>query len=200
MAQAIILIVAAIVLIVLFVWILRARTGAADHLDTSATAVGAVAEAARNIAEEAAHKIEHALKDDEKAPAVPSTQEDSAILAADQPVPANIAALSPEPAPFAESTPVVSPAPATIVTDGADNLRLLKGVGPKLAALLTQLGITRFDQIAAWTDADVARIDPQLGNFKGRIVRDSWIEQARYLAANDIAGFEAKFGKLDGAH
>ena len=78
-----------------------------------------------------------------------------------------------------------------------DNLRLLKGVGPKLAALLTQLGITRFDQIASWTEADIATVDAHLGTFKGRIVRDNWVEQASYLARGDTAGFEAKFGRLD---
>lgn len=196
MGQAIILIVAAVVLIVLLVWILRSRTGAADHLDTSATAVGAVAEAARNIAEEAAHKIENAFKDDDKAAAADTpSQESSAVLAADLTVPASIS----EPDPLTSAPAKASPTPTTTLADGSDNLRQLKGVGPKLAALLTELGITRFDQIAAWTDADIARIDPQLGNFKGRIVRDSWIEQARYLAANDVAGFEAKFGKLDHA-
>ena len=35
-----------------------------------------------------------------------------------------------------------------------------------------------------------------MGAFKGRITRDRWVEQARYLAAGDIAGFEVTFGKL----
>lgn len=78
----------------------------------------------------------------------------------------------------------------------ADTLTRMKGVGPKVAALLNGLGVTRFDQIAAWTGADVARFDAQLGAFKGRIERDQWIEQARLLAAGDTAGYEAKFGKL----
>jgi predicted flap endonuclease-1-like 5' DNA nuclease len=77
-----------------------------------------------------------------------------------------------------------------------DDLRKLKGVGPKLNGLLTDLGITRYDQIAAWTAADIAEVDRHLGTFKGRITRDSWVEQAGYLARNDVAGFEAKFGKL----
>ncbi|MBJ7445220.1 MAG: hypothetical protein JHD32_13130, partial [Sphingobium sp.] len=46
------------------------------------------------------------------------------------------------------------------------------------------------------TDTDLAAIDSRLGNFKGRPVRDQWIDQAKYLAAGDIAGFEAKYGKL----
>ena len=37
-----------------------------------------------------------------------------------------------------------------------------------------------------------------LGTFKGRPSRDNWVEQAKYLAAGDTTGFEAKFGKLDG--
>ncbi len=77
-----------------------------------------------------------------------------------------------------------------------DDLRKIKGIGPKLNTLLGELGVARYDQIAAWTSADVAEIDPYLGTFKGRIERDGWIEQAGFLARGDIAGFEAKFGKL----
>ena len=78
----------------------------------------------------------------------------------------------------------------------ADDLTRIKGLGPKIATLLRGLGITRFDQIAAWSEADVARIDPQLGTFQGRIARDNWIEQARYLSAGDVSGFESRFGKV----
>ena len=78
----------------------------------------------------------------------------------------------------------------------ADDLTVLKGLGPKAAAQLGTLGITRYAQIAAWSDADAAAVDARMGAFKGRIARDKWVEQARYLAAQDRAGFEAKFGKL----
>lgn len=77
-----------------------------------------------------------------------------------------------------------------------DDLTRIKGLGPKLAATLAELGVTRFDQIAGWTDADIDRIDAQLGRFQGRIRRDSWVEQACFLAAGDAAGFEAKFGAV----
>ena len=77
-----------------------------------------------------------------------------------------------------------------------DDLTRIKGLGPKIATLLRSLGVTRFDEIAAWSEADVVRIDPQLGAFQGRIARDNWIEQARYLSAGDVAGFEARFGKV----
>ena len=77
-----------------------------------------------------------------------------------------------------------------------DDLSRIKGVGPKLSALLASLGVTSFSQIAAWTAQDMATIDAQLGSFAGRPERDQWIEQARFLAAGDTAGYEGKFGKL----
>ena len=78
---------------------------------------------------------------------------------------------------------------------GGDDLLLIKGLGPKIAQQLAALGITRFSQIAAWDEADIDRIDAQLGRFQGRIRRDSWVEQARLLAAGDRAGFEDRFGR-----
>ena len=88
------------------------------------------------------------------------------------------------------------PPPPPASAAGADDLSRLKGVGPKLVALLGQLGVTSFAEIAGWSGADIDRIDAQLGTFAGRIRRDSWVEQAKFLAAEDAAGFEARFGKL----
>lgn len=79
---------------------------------------------------------------------------------------------------------------------GADDLTRLKGVGPKLAAQLNALGVSSFAQIAGWTDADITRIDDQLGRFKGRIRRDDWVGQAKLLEGGDTAAYEARFGKL----
>ncbi|WP_230281196.1 hypothetical protein [Croceicoccus sp. Ery15] len=77
-----------------------------------------------------------------------------------------------------------------------DDMTRIKGVGPKLAELLSSMGISRYDQIAAWSDADVQEIDAKMGRFSGRIERDDWRTQARYLASGDTAGYEEKFGKL----
>jgi predicted flap endonuclease-1-like 5' DNA nuclease len=101
-------------------------------------------------------------------------------------------------APVAAAPIPVSPAvTAASGTDaGQDDLLRLKGVGPKLNLLLIELGVTRYAQIAEWQDSDIAAIDSRLGNFKGRPVRDQWVDQAKYLAAGDIAGFEAKYGKI----
>ena len=78
----------------------------------------------------------------------------------------------------------------------ADDLVRLKGVGPKLVAILHERGITRFEQIAKLSSGQVEALDASLGAFRGRFDRDRIVEQADYLARGDIDGFEAKFGKL----
>ncbi|GAA5071857.1 NADH-quinone oxidoreductase subunit E [Roseibacterium beibuensis] len=65
---------------------------------------------------------------------------------------------------------------------GADDLKRISGVGPKLEGVLNELGFYHFDQIAAWTPEQIAWVDNRL-KFKGRIERDDWIAQARALAA-----------------
>jgi predicted flap endonuclease-1-like 5' DNA nuclease len=105
-----------------------------------------------------------------------------AVAPIEVPPPVEIEPVKPEPEALVEP---IHPIPA----GPADELTRMKGVGPKVAALLNGLGVTRFDQIAAWSDADVARVDAQLGAFKGRIARDQWVEQARLLAAGDTAGY-----------
>ena len=77
-----------------------------------------------------------------------------------------------------------------------DDLCRLKGVGPKFADALNELGFTRFEQLAHLTPTEVERLDGQLGAFRGRIIRDRIVEQADYLARGDTDGFEQKFGKL----
>lgn len=77
-----------------------------------------------------------------------------------------------------------------------DDLLQLKGVGPKLAAMLNERGITRFDQITKLSDGQIETIDASLGAFRGRFERDRIQEQAEYLARGDIGGYESKFGKL----
>lgn len=123
----------------------------------------------------------------------------AAKKAAAKPAPVEKAAIPEEPTvpPPPKAKPAAKPATKPAAAK-ADNLQLLKGVGPKLAVLLGGLGVTSFQQIADWTDADIARIDPQLGTFQGRIARDNIVDQAGYLARGDKAGFEAKYGALGG--
>ena len=70
---------------------------------------------------------------------------------------------------------------ATESASGAD-LKKLSGVGPALEKKLIAAGVTSLEQIAAWTEADVSKIDEEL-SFKGRIDREGWIAQAKDLTA-----------------
>ncbi|AGB70786.1 MULTISPECIES: 5' DNA nuclease [Rhizobium] len=76
----------------------------------------------------------------------------------------------------------VKPVPARgrKAAEKADDLKRISGVGPKLEQVLNGRGIKRFADIAAWSDADIERIDGELG-FEGRIRRDDWVGQAKEL-------------------
>lgn len=65
----------------------------------------------------------------------------------------------------------------------ADDLKRIKGVGPKLEKLCNSMGFYHFEQIANWTASDVAWVDENLEGFKGRVSRDEWVKQAKTLAA-----------------
>jgi predicted flap endonuclease-1-like 5' DNA nuclease len=75
----------------------------------------------------------------------------------------------------------------------ADNLQRISGIGPKNESILHNLGFFHFDQIAAWTESQVAWVDEHL-RFGGRIKREEWIKQAGLLSE----GKEAEFTKLYG--
>lgn len=75
-----------------------------------------------------------------------------------------------------------------------DDLKLIKGVGPKLEAMLNRMGIFHFDQVAGWTGAELAWVDDNLEGFKGRASRDAWVAQARILAAGGSTEFSGRNG------
>lgn len=62
-----------------------------------------------------------------------------------------------------------------------DNLKRIKGIGPKLENMLNDLGIYQFEQIAMFTLKDLAWVDDNLSAFKGRAKRDNWVAQAASL-------------------
>lgn len=74
----------------------------------------------------------------------------------------------------------------------ADDLKQIKGVGPKLEKLCNSLGFWHFDQVAAWTADEVAWVDANLMGFKGRVSRDEWVEQARILASGGATEFSKR--------
>ncbi len=87
-------------------------------------------------------------------------------------------------APAADARPVGEAQPASAGgSDDRDDLGRILGVGPVLTEWLNDNGVTRFAQIAAWTEQDVLEWGERLGRNGGRIERDDWVGQARILAA-----------------
>jgi predicted flap endonuclease-1-like 5' DNA nuclease len=74
----------------------------------------------------------------------------------------------------------------------ADDLNKIKGIGAKMEALCNRLGFWHFDQIANWTDDEVAWVDANLEGFKGRVTRDDWVAQAKLLAAGGETAFSKR--------
>jgi predicted flap endonuclease-1-like 5' DNA nuclease len=150
-------------------------------------------------------KMAHA----DPAPTVPSM----APLRSNKPTAAASSTPAPAPAAAPAPAPAPEPAPAPAAADpgpgtrpealdgprdgGADDLKKIKGVGPKLEKLCNKLGFYHFDQIAAWTADEVAWVDQNLEGFKGRVTRDNWVEQARLLASGGETEFSKKVDKGD---
>ncbi|MEP1614396.1 MAG: NADH-quinone oxidoreductase subunit NuoE [Roseobacter sp.] len=82
---------------------------------------------------------------------------------------------------------------------GADDLKLIKGVGPKLEGVLNDIGIYHYDQVASWSAEQIAWADENLVGFKGRVSRDDWVPQAKALAAGEATEF-SKRAKKDGIY
>lgn len=126
-------------------------------------------------------------------------------------------AVTPEPAPEPVSAPEATPEPEPqVMTQAAaepmaadgkpdmldkprggagDDLKMIKGVGPKLEALLNSMGVWHFDQVASWREKEVAWVDANLEGFKGRVSRDGWVDQAKVLAAGGTTEFSGKVKK-----
>ena len=64
---------------------------------------------------------------------------------------------------------------------GGDDLTAIKGLGPKAAEALKAGGVTRYAQMAGWSDSDIADWDTRI-NGRGRIRRDDWVGQAKALS------------------
>ena len=82
----------------------------------------------------------------------------------------------------AKATEAKPAAPKAGKAAAGGDLKKLSGVGPALEKKLIAAGVTSLEQVAAWTEADVTKIDEGL-SFKGRIEREGWIAQAKELTA-----------------
>lgn len=67
----------------------------------------------------------------------------------------------------------------------ADNLTHVRGIGPRYAAALVAAGVTRIDQIAAWTDVEIETVAAKLGIPERRIRSARWVEHACALVAGE---------------
>jgi NADH-quinone oxidoreductase subunit E len=71
----------------------------------------------------------------------------------------------------------------------ADDLKQIEGIGPAMEKLVNGFGVYHFDQIASWSDADVAFFDAKMDRFKGRITRDKWVAQAKIIVTEGLERF-----------
>jgi predicted flap endonuclease-1-like 5' DNA nuclease len=118
--------------------------------------------------------------------------------------PAQAPVAKPAAAPMPEAMPaafVAAPAPATGAGPvrlkaprggTADNLKEIEGIGPAMEKLVNELGFFHFDQIASWSDADVAVVDGEMKSFKGRITRDRWVAQAKLIVSEGLEAFRER--------
>jgi NADH-quinone oxidoreductase subunit E len=124
---------------------------------------------------------------DAKAVPVKSAEKATAASAAVKPAPTAKPAAKAKAVPKAkavEAAPSEGKKPRLMAAprkSGADDLKLISGVGPKLEGVLNELGFWHFDQISKWTPEEIAWVDSRL-KFKGRIERDDWVSQATKLA------------------
>ena len=78
-----------------------------------------------------------------------------------------------------------APKPANLLSEApaeVDDLKKIKGVGPKFEGLLNSFGIYKYEQLAAFSAKDVEWLAAELGSFPDRIDRDGWVQQAGELA------------------
>lgn len=153
--------------------------------------------------------------------AAPEATATAAAPATPEPAPAAAPATAPEPAkapvkaPAKASKPAAPKAkkPATepkpVAADGTpellsaprggagDDLKQIKGVGPKMEAMLNKMGVWHFDQVASWRKKEVEWVDENLEGFKGRVSRDEWVKQAKVLAKGGATDFSKKVKKGD---
>ena len=137
------------------------------------------------------------------------SNETSTAPSAPEPAPAPAAEPAPVTAPVAQAPEVEAPVVEAVEdavrpealsgarNGGADDLKMMKGVGPKLEIMLNELGFYHFDQIAGWSASEVAWVNDNLAGFKSRVSRDNWVEQARKLASGQETEFSTRVSDGD---
>ncbi|MEP1198547.1 endonuclease [Tateyamaria sp.] len=177
-------------------------------------AVNAASEAAPSDAEAKAAAAEAEAKAKSEAVTTPppvAAQTEAAVKSRAKTAPAAKPAVKPAAKPAAKpkaakaAKAVTNPKPSSggskpetlsAARDGVpDDLKQIKGVGPKLEGVLHSMGFYHFDQIAAWGADEIAWADQNLVGFKGRVSRDDWVSQAKTLAEGGTTEFSKKVKK-----
>ena len=78
-----------------------------------------------------------------------------------------------------------------------DDLKRIRGIGVLIEKKLNSMGIVAYEQIANWTADDIDRVSQSL-DFKGRIERENWVEQARILASGGATEFARRVDREAG--
>lgn len=135
---------------------------------------------------------DNAVPDADKAQAKPVVDEASDKPAVTKPAIAKSTPAAAKPKKAASEKPAVLD---TARAGGADDLKMIKGVGPVLEKALHTAGVFHFDQVGAWTKKDARWFDENVKGANGRVMRDEWVKQARILAKGGTTEFASKVKK-----
>ena len=157
---------------------IKAAQEAAEAVaEVTETAVEASTEVAHEMADAVLENVEVALAPE---PAIEEAPVEEAPAVEDA---APTVEAAPEEAQAEVTAAMVQPKALEAPRGGqSDDLTAIKGIGPKLAEKLGEMGIYHYDQIAAWTEAEVAWMDENLGRPTGRASRNNWVAEAAGLA------------------
>jgi NADH-quinone oxidoreductase subunit E len=159
-----------------------------EALETTREAAEAIVDVATGasqlMADDAGAFVEEL--DAPEAPAEPAASAEAEPAASAEAEPA--ASAEAEPAASAEAEDAGVPPLTLFAAPPAqvDDLKQIKGVGPKLEKMLNELGIYRLDQIAAFSPENLIWVDANLTTFKGRPLRDDWVAQAKGLLSSAL--------------
>ncbi|MBT3044469.1 MAG: hypothetical protein KME67_16535 [Candidatus Thiodiazotropha sp. (ex Codakia orbicularis)] len=84
--------------------------------------------------------------------------------------------------PAANKPAANKPAASRSAAKNTNDLQMIKGIGAVIEKKLQEYGIKSYAQIAAWSSVEIEDFSQRL-NFKGRIERERWVEQAKELIA-----------------
>lgn len=84
----------------------------------------------------------------------------------------------------------------TSAGSSGDDLKRIRGVGVLIEKRLRQMGFNTYEDIGSWTQSDIDRVSQQL-DFRGRIERENWIEQARILSSGGHTDFSRRQDRDD---